>query len=132
MDKFIFRTVERLVKKGSLKITTAKGATRSFGDGTLPIVSVRFRSPAAQRRVLTDPELKLGEAFVDGDLVLEDGSIVELLELLLSQDATRPPASSRMLARLRFILGSGLIAHSQKITVAARAMVERKAIGHRS
>ncbi len=29
-------------------------------------------------------------------------------------------------------LGSGLIAHSQKITVAARAMAERKAIGHRS
>jgi ABC-type branched-subunit amino acid transport system ATPase component len=29
-------------------------------------------------------------------------------------------------------LGSGLIAHSQKMTVAARAMAERKAIGHLS
>lgn len=29
-------------------------------------------------------------------------------------------------------LGSGLIAHSQKITVAARAMAEKKAIGHLS
>lgn len=29
-------------------------------------------------------------------------------------------------------LGSGLIAHNQKITVAARAMAERKAIGHLS
>ena len=29
-------------------------------------------------------------------------------------------------------LGSGLIAHSQKITVAARAMAERKTIGHLS
>jgi len=104
MDKLIFRTVERLVKKGSLRITTAKGATRSFGDGTLPTVSVRFRSAAAQRRVLTDPELKLGEAFVDGDLVLEDGTIIELLQLLLSQDVTQLPASSRMLAGLRFIL----------------------------
>lgn len=104
MEKLILRTVERLVKKGSLRITTARGSTRSFGDGTPPTVSVRFRSAAAQRRVLTDPELKLGEAFVDGDLVLEDGTIVELLELLLSQNATRLPASSRMLAGLRFIL----------------------------
>src|SRR5690606_38818294 len=29
-------------------------------------------------------------------------------------------------------LGSGLIAHSQKITVAARAMAEKKVIGHLS
>ncbi len=104
MDKLIFRTVERLVKKGSLTITTASGATRSFGDGNPPTVSVRFRSAATQRRVLTDPELRLGEAFVDGDLVLEDGSIIELLELLLSQDVSRVPASSRMLAGLRLVL----------------------------
>lgn len=37
---------------------------------------------------------------------------------------SRPPARST--------LGSGLIAHNQKITVAARAMAERKAIGHLS
>src|SRR5690606_30508872 len=30
------------------------------------------------------------------------------------------------------LLGSGLIAHSQKITVAARAMAEKKVIGHLS
>lgn len=104
MDKLIFRTVERLVKKGSLRITTARGATRSFGDGNPPAIAIRFRNAAAQRRVLTDPELKLGQAFVDGDLVLEDGTIIELLQLLLSQDVTQLPASSRMLAGLRFIL----------------------------
>lgn len=104
MDKLIFRTVERLVKKGSLRITTVRGATRSFGDGNPPTVSIRLRNAAAQRWVLTDPELKLGEAFVDGDLVLEDGTIIELLQLLLSQDVTQLPASSRMLAGLRFIL----------------------------
>ena len=29
-------------------------------------------------------------------------------------------------------LGSGLIGHSQKMTVAARAMAEKKTVGHRS
>lgn len=33
---------------------------------------------------------------------------------------------------LRFAVGSGLIGHSQKMTVAAGAMAERKTVGQRS
>lgn len=104
MDRLIISAVARLVKRGTLRITTAKGAIASFGDGEGPLVAVRFRSSAAQWRVLADPELRLGEAFVDGDMVLEEGTITDLLELLLSQDATSRPLSSRMLAGLRFVL----------------------------
>ncbi len=32
----------------------------------------------------------------------------------------------------RFFLGSGLVDHSQKMTVAARATAEKKTVGHRS
>lgn len=104
MDKLIFKALARLIKKGTLRITTANGATLSFGDGDGAPVAVRFQSSLAQRRVLADPELRLGEAFVDGDMVLEDGTITNLLELLLSQDTTSRPLLSRMLAGLRFIL----------------------------
>ncbi|MFZ5673218.1 MAG: class I SAM-dependent methyltransferase [Pseudomonadota bacterium] len=104
MDKLIFRALNRLVKKGSLRITTANGTTASFGDSDGPPVAVRFQSSTAQWRVLADPELRLGEAFVDGDMVLDEGTIMDLLELLLSQDATSRPISSRMLAGLRFVL----------------------------
>lgn len=104
MDKLIFKAVARQIKKGTLRITTAQGNTATFGDGEGAPVAIRFRSSTAQRRVLTDPELRLGEAFVDGDMVLENGSIMDLLELLLSQDATSRPLSSRMLASLRVVL----------------------------
>jgi len=86
MDALVFKTLRRFVKTGTLTITTANGVTRSFGDGAGPAVAVRFRTAAAQRRVLLDPELRLGEAFVDGDLIIEQGTITELLELLLSQE----------------------------------------------
>jgi cyclopropane-fatty-acyl-phospholipid synthase len=102
MDKLIFRALDRLVKKGALRVTSAKGTTASFGDGEGPPVAIRFRSSAAQRRVLTDPELRLGEAFVDGDMVLDDGTVADLLGLLLSQDTTSRPLSSGILAGLRF------------------------------
>ena len=36
------------------------------------------------------------------------------------------------LSRLRTLLGSGLVDHSQKMTVAARATAEKKAVGQRS
>lgn len=103
MDKFIFGAVDRLVKRGTLRITTAKGATATFGDGQGPLIAARFRSSAAQWRVLADPELRLGEAFVDGDMVLDEGTIIELLELLLSQDMASRPLSSGILAGLRFV-----------------------------
>jgi cyclopropane-fatty-acyl-phospholipid synthase len=46
---------------------------------------VRFTSAKAQRAVLLDPELKLGEAYMDGALVVERGSIADVLEVLLGQ-----------------------------------------------
>ena len=33
--------------------------------------------------MLLDPELKLGEAYMDGTLVVEQGSIADLLDLVL-------------------------------------------------
>jgi len=104
MDKLIFKAVAHLIKKGTLRIATATGSTASFGDGSGPCVAVRFRTLAAQRRVLADPELRLGEAFVDGDMVLDEGAIMDLLELLLSQEASRRPFSAKVLAGLRFVL----------------------------
>lgn len=105
MDALVFKAIDRLVTKGTLKVTTAKGASAVFGDGTGSPVSVRFLSSAAQRRVLIDPELRLGEAYVDGELVLETGAIVDFLGLILSQDhAYKRPFPSRIHSGLRLLL----------------------------
>ncbi|CAH1663023.1 MULTISPECIES: cyclopropane-fatty-acyl-phospholipid synthase family protein [Hyphomicrobiales] len=105
MDALVFKSLRRLIKTGSLTITTANGIARTFGDGCGFAVAIRFRSATAQRRVLLDPELHLGEAFVDGDLLVEQGTITQLLELLLSQDRTgAPPIATKMLSGLRFAL----------------------------
>jgi len=66
----------------------AGGAVYSFGDGRGPPVAARFTTAAAQRAVLRDPELKLGEAYMDGSLVVEQGSIADLLAVLLRQGRT--------------------------------------------
>ncbi|MEQ1945313.1 cyclopropane-fatty-acyl-phospholipid synthase family protein [Mesorhizobium sp. VNQ89] len=105
MDALVFRTLRRHIKTGTLTITTANGIARTFGDGRGLAVAIRFSSARAQRRILLDPELRLGEAFVDGDLIVEQGTITQLLELLLSQDRTGAPRiATKMLSGLRFVL----------------------------
>ncbi|CAD5291250.1 SAM-dependent methyltransferase [Bosea sp. 62] len=105
MNALVFRTLRRLIKKGTLTIMTANGVARTFGDGGGAPVAIRFRNATAQRRVLFDPELRLGEAFVDGDLIVEQGTITQLLELLLSQEHTGTrPIATKMLAGLRFVV----------------------------
>jgi cyclopropane-fatty-acyl-phospholipid synthase len=58
------------------------------GDGSGQGVAVRFTSRAAELKVLLDPELKLGEAYMDGGFLIEEGSIAGLLALALSQGET--------------------------------------------
>ena len=89
------------VTRGRLQVTTASGTTLSFGDGTGPLIAVRFTSEAAQWAVLLDPDLKLGEAYMDGTLVVECGSIFEFVDLVAEKTAW--PLWAAPITALRFI-----------------------------
>jgi cyclopropane-fatty-acyl-phospholipid synthase len=77
--------VGRLIRRGSFKVTTAGGKIFTFGDGSGPSIAVRFATAKAQRAVLLDPELKLGEAYMEGTFVVEQGSIADVLALVMQQ-----------------------------------------------
>src|SRR5229473_1688514 len=85
---------------GNLQVTAARGATYSFGDGTGPPIAVRFVSMRAQRSVLLDPDLKLGEAYMDGTFVVDRGSIAEFVDLVANEFAW--PWWSAPIALFRF------------------------------
>jgi cyclopropane-fatty-acyl-phospholipid synthase len=89
------------VARGNLQVTTARGATFSFGDGTGPPIAVRFVSAGAQWAVLLDPDLKLGEAYMDGTFVVERGSIAEFVGLVAEKSAW--PRWSAPITMLRFV-----------------------------
>jgi cyclopropane-fatty-acyl-phospholipid synthase len=91
VDHLLFIFLRWFIRRGSFTVTTARGRTRTFGDGTGARIAVRFTSAATQAAVLFDPELKLGEAYMDGALVVEQGSIAEVLALLLSQGRVGAP-----------------------------------------
>jgi cyclopropane-fatty-acyl-phospholipid synthase len=51
---------------------------------------VRFATRAAELGILLDPELKFAEAYMDGTLVVEQGTIADVLAIALGQKAEVP------------------------------------------
>ncbi len=82
MDRLLRAALKRFVRAGMLRVTTAGGVTFTFGDGTGTPVAVRFTTKLAELGILLDPELKLGEAYMDGTLLIEQGTLADFLALL--------------------------------------------------
>ena len=104
MDRLLEWLLKRFVRRGTLRLTTASGSVFSVGDGNGPRVAIRFTSKAAQRGALLDPELRLGEAYMDGTLRVEQGSVADLLALVLGQRPDgMPPNWARLQWTLRYL-----------------------------
>jgi len=102
MNRLVRVALKKFVRAGNLRITTARGATYTLGDGTGPAVALRFATAAAERAVILDPELKLGESYMDGALIVEQGSIADVLAVLQGPTA-EPPLWARPRQLLRYL-----------------------------
>jgi cyclopropane-fatty-acyl-phospholipid synthase len=104
MDRLLRAALERFIRVGNLRVTTAGGSTFTLGDGTGTPVAIRFTTRAAERGVLIDPEVKFGEAYMDGTVVVEQGSIAEVLAVVLDQCVGgKPPFWARTQWLLRYL-----------------------------
>jgi cyclopropane-fatty-acyl-phospholipid synthase len=104
MDRVLEVVLRTFIRRGTLRLTTAGGTILEFGDGTGEPIEVRFTTHAAQWGVLLDPELAVGETYMNGTLVMERGSIAEFLHLALSQDHSgKPPRWARVQWLLRYL-----------------------------
>jgi cyclopropane-fatty-acyl-phospholipid synthase len=102
MDRLLRLAFGRLIRVGNLRVSTAGGSTFAFGDGTGRPVAIRFTTRTAERRVLIDPELRFGEAYMDGVVVVEQGSIADFLDAAVKNlNRIQPNAWIRSLRKLR-------------------------------
>ncbi|MBW8752813.1 MAG: class I SAM-dependent methyltransferase [Sphingomonadales bacterium] len=75
--------LRRLVRKGRLVVTDADGRRHVYGDGAGgEAVAIRFTDRATPRRAAFNPALELGEAYMDGRLLVERGDIAAFLDLI--------------------------------------------------
>jgi cyclopropane-fatty-acyl-phospholipid synthase len=90
MDRLLRYFLTQFIRRGTMAFTTASGAKFTCGDGTGEPVAVRFLTADAERRVLLNPELALGELYMEGTFVVENGSIADALAILMDQPEILP------------------------------------------
>ncbi len=79
------RQLQRTIKTGRLKVIDATGRTHGFGPpGGQPSVTIRLHDKLLHTKLFLRPKLYLGEAYMDGTLTVEGGTVRDLLEIIES------------------------------------------------
>ncbi|MBJ3776657.1 SAM-dependent methyltransferase [Acuticoccus mangrovi] len=101
MNSLLSQLLKRIVWHGSLTVTDANGRDHVFGDGTGELQHIVLHDSSVERRLLRDPELTLGEAYMDGEWSIKSGSLTALLTLFMANlKGSAPPSRLRRLMRL--------------------------------
>jgi cyclopropane-fatty-acyl-phospholipid synthase len=98
--------MRRFVREGHLAVSIGGGPEIPFGNGTGPKVTVRIKDQTTVRRLLLDPELALGESYMDGALSIDGDDVQGLLAIVVRNTAatktlTTPARALAVLRRIR-------------------------------
>ena len=85
---FFTNFLKSIVQDGSICVVEPSGNRETVGDGSAPEVTLRLSPKAAGIGLLLNPALKVGEAYMDGHLVVEHGSIYDFLDVVARNYAT--------------------------------------------
>lgn len=93
--------LSQLVKRGTLTAIWPGGKRRTFGMGA-PHVTMRLHGRWTPLALSLRPELTLGEAYMDGRLTVEEGTIADVLQIYMMNNARdHKPTVVRISQRLR-------------------------------
>jgi cyclopropane-fatty-acyl-phospholipid synthase len=90
MDRLLRYFLQQFIHRGAITFTAANGEKFTCGDGTGPHIFARFLTAEAELRILLNPELALGEIYMEGSFVVENGSIADALAILMDQPEVLP------------------------------------------
>ncbi|HTG63045.1 MAG TPA: cyclopropane-fatty-acyl-phospholipid synthase family protein [Sphingomicrobium sp.] len=79
----IERLIDKLLQQGHLTLVTPDGKRSTYGPGGGPSLTVRVTDRKTLFDIARNPRLSAGEAYMDGRLIIEDGTILDLMRLLV-------------------------------------------------
>ncbi len=80
--------LRKIVTVGALTLIDAHGRSHSIADGAGPSCTIRLHKRSLHRSLVTNPWLRVGEAYMDGTLTIEDGTLGDLIEILCRSAST--------------------------------------------
>jgi cyclopropane-fatty-acyl-phospholipid synthase len=75
--------LNKLIRKGRLTVVMPDGKPRSFGPGGGGDLTLKVADRRTMFAIARNPRLGFGEAYMDGRVTIEDGDILELMQLVL-------------------------------------------------
>lgn len=102
MHSLIARMLSRLAIEPRIDVVFPDGTLQSIGQGAAPRLRMRIVDSPTELKLALNPELALGEAVMDGRVVVEQGSLYDLLDALVAAvHKARPKGWGKTLEGLR-------------------------------
>ncbi|MPZ10057.1 MAG: methyltransferase domain-containing protein [Kiloniellaceae bacterium] len=76
------KLLQKVIQQGSLRLIDARGKIHDCGDGTGRRCTMRLHNRLLEYKLILNPPLYLGEAYMNGEATLEEGSLRDFLALL--------------------------------------------------
>jgi len=96
----------QLIQQGRVTVIYPDGTRKTYGadvrDAPSLHATMRLHHKDTARRILTNPYLAFGEAYMDGDLTVEDGTLWDLLDVIGRnlENLPTPPAWMKLWHRV--------------------------------
>jgi cyclopropane-fatty-acyl-phospholipid synthase len=105
--KLLDYMMRRFVEVGTLRIVDADGISHVYAATPAPSVTIRLTDRRLHRALFLNPELRTGEAYMDGTLVIEEGTLRDLLTLyaLNRSNLRRQPLQRGLRATYKYLRG---------------------------
>ena len=97
----IGRLVDKLLKKGSITLIVPGRPPATYGPGGGKHLTVRFTDRKVAFDILKNPRLGMGEAYMDGRVVIEDGTILDFLELVVGSNRWEDAGKHKLIGKGR-------------------------------
>lgn len=85
--KFLDAMFRRFIQTGTLEVVDVAGRIHSYSGAPGHRVRIRLHDEKLYKSLVLNPELKLGEAYMDGTLTFDKGTIRDLLDLYMDNRA---------------------------------------------
>ncbi len=83
-DKLFDKMIGQVIRKGTLTIEMPDGTLRTHGDGTGDPVRLHIKDPSLLWRIPLNPDIGVGEGYMDGTLTIENDDLYGLMRLGIS------------------------------------------------
>src|SRR3546814_12364101 len=109
------KLLQKVIHDGNVRLIDSRGRIYDYGNGTGRRCTLKLHNRRLEWKLVLNPPLYLGEAYMDGEITLEEGTLRDFIALL---DRNYPYLESNPLVKLGFALGGHVRRLKQYNTIA--------------